>query len=493
MPDESAFLEAIRAAPDTDGPRLVYADWLDEQGDVRGEFIRVQCELAGFVESDERYAELRRRERELLDAHEADWLGVWRGRPGACEFRRGAVVVRAACYGFPDWPELTAPAPPGVLPWQAVLSVNVYPPAPVRCVEALEAAAPFPGLVGLELPADQWLNLWLHRAPDPAFRLIHALRPFGIELTTLPDALDRVLPHLAGLDLSGTSAPVPELVEQLPRLLPAGRLRRLNLSGRRLGPAVARALGELPQLLRLTELDLSGNRLRDSGVQALLEGEHLAGLCRLRLNGNEIGGLGVRALLESDIAGELTGLALGGNYISETTARVLAGTDRLPRLTALEVGEDLDDASLVAFARASILRRLEFLRLEGHQIADGGLEALARSPGLRRLRGLGLRAAAVTDAGVRALAAAPWIAGLESLRLHCERLTGDALAALRDAGLPRLEELDLSGCGYAVNRSAEVLADAPGFPRLRRLRLGYVGDAAVSERLRARFGPVFVE
>src|SRR2546422_761256 len=46
MSDSAPFLRAICAHPDDDGPRLVYADWLDERGDPRGEFIRVQCGLA---------------------------------------------------------------------------------------------------------------------------------------------------------------------------------------------------------------------------------------------------------------------------------------------------------------------------------------------------------------------------------------------------------------------------------------------------------------
>jgi uncharacterized protein (TIGR02996 family) len=54
---QDAFLIAIRAAPDDDAPRLVYADWLEEQGDApSAEFIRVQCEIASIekdVQSDE--------------------------------------------------------------------------------------------------------------------------------------------------------------------------------------------------------------------------------------------------------------------------------------------------------------------------------------------------------------------------------------------------------------------------------------------------------
>lgn len=47
MNDRAAFLAAIREAPDDDAPRLIYADWLDENGEAeRAEFVRVQCELA---------------------------------------------------------------------------------------------------------------------------------------------------------------------------------------------------------------------------------------------------------------------------------------------------------------------------------------------------------------------------------------------------------------------------------------------------------------
>lgn len=41
---QEAFLESILAAPDDDGPRLIYADWLEETGidPERAEFIRLQ-------------------------------------------------------------------------------------------------------------------------------------------------------------------------------------------------------------------------------------------------------------------------------------------------------------------------------------------------------------------------------------------------------------------------------------------------------------------
>ena len=41
MDEEKAFLATLRACPADDTARLVYADWLEERGDCRGEFLRV--------------------------------------------------------------------------------------------------------------------------------------------------------------------------------------------------------------------------------------------------------------------------------------------------------------------------------------------------------------------------------------------------------------------------------------------------------------------
>lgn len=43
---ERDFLLAIHENPDDDAPRLMFADWLSENGqDERAELVRVQCEL----------------------------------------------------------------------------------------------------------------------------------------------------------------------------------------------------------------------------------------------------------------------------------------------------------------------------------------------------------------------------------------------------------------------------------------------------------------
>jgi uncharacterized protein (TIGR02996 family) len=46
MNDNDAFLRAIREDPNDPARRLVYADWLEEQGDPKGEYLRLGCRLA---------------------------------------------------------------------------------------------------------------------------------------------------------------------------------------------------------------------------------------------------------------------------------------------------------------------------------------------------------------------------------------------------------------------------------------------------------------
>lgn len=67
---EAQLLAAIAASPDDDAPRLVYADALSAAGDVRGEFIALQCRLAANSDDDAR-RRLRVRENQLLEAHGA--------------------------------------------------------------------------------------------------------------------------------------------------------------------------------------------------------------------------------------------------------------------------------------------------------------------------------------------------------------------------------------------------------------------------------------
>ncbi|HEY1189440.1 MAG TPA: TIGR02996 domain-containing protein [Gemmata sp.] len=95
MNDEAALLAAILANPGEDTPRLVFADWLDENGHPeRAEFIRVQTELARRPSTERKtpaYRALLVRFRQLVAAHASLWaeaLGVPSTR---AIFRRGFI------------------------------------------------------------------------------------------------------------------------------------------------------------------------------------------------------------------------------------------------------------------------------------------------------------------------------------------------------------------------------------------------------------------
>src|SRR5262249_39834313 len=78
--DLRAALEgALAADPDDRAAHSAYADFLSESGApadrARGEFIAVQLALEGGNLPAARRAELERRERALLEAHQRAWLG----------------------------------------------------------------------------------------------------------------------------------------------------------------------------------------------------------------------------------------------------------------------------------------------------------------------------------------------------------------------------------------------------------------------------------
>jgi uncharacterized protein (TIGR02996 family) len=75
MGDGPELFRAILAAPEADGPRLAYADWLAQRGDPFSDFIRIQCRLAGTGPQDAAYPALRDSEQHLFTRHAVSWLG----------------------------------------------------------------------------------------------------------------------------------------------------------------------------------------------------------------------------------------------------------------------------------------------------------------------------------------------------------------------------------------------------------------------------------
>jgi uncharacterized protein (TIGR02996 family) len=92
MAEEEAFIRSILASPRDDAPRLAFADWLEERGDPRGEFLRILLRLEALSEKEappqmkaklasvREIAGLRQRLRQLRELIPLDWaLRLTRG------------------------------------------------------------------------------------------------------------------------------------------------------------------------------------------------------------------------------------------------------------------------------------------------------------------------------------------------------------------------------------------------------------------------------
>jgi uncharacterized protein (TIGR02996 family) len=85
------LLQAIIENPDDDALRLVFADSLEDHGELeRAEFIRVQIELAKLPNT--RRPELEQREPELLAKNESEWVKPIRHCVVSWTFHRGFIA-----------------------------------------------------------------------------------------------------------------------------------------------------------------------------------------------------------------------------------------------------------------------------------------------------------------------------------------------------------------------------------------------------------------
>src|SRR5262245_14016045 len=90
MSDRAALIGAVLDHPADDTPRLVFADWLEENDQPeRAEFIRVQIELAKLPKAQRDASKPGKRAAALLKKHKAAWQAALGLESYEEQFRRG--------------------------------------------------------------------------------------------------------------------------------------------------------------------------------------------------------------------------------------------------------------------------------------------------------------------------------------------------------------------------------------------------------------------
>lgn len=436
MSDLEALTAAIRDNPDDDTPRLVLADWFDENSQpARGEFVRVQCELARLDPASDRYPELHVRQLQLLAEHERDWLGEWADRLVRWEFRRGMLE------------DVTIQPEPYCRHGEALF--RDHPVGRVAFVDdSGESLEPSAVRDVIAQPHSRWL-----RAIDAA-----GCRP-GEQASAM----------------FGGQIHTNSWLEELARNAALDRLRELSLYG---GTRSGR-----------DDIDLAA-------WQEFCSAEHLHGLTHLDLSNHYDyhGDSHAWAPLIRDLAGakftsELRSLRFEGCYVGAEALGHLTRSRRFVRLQAVTVGSSLTEFSLSRMLPELLDAALPALRELTIPFADDMAE-FADHPGWSRIERLGFVGVGDTrdrEGGSylgnwRAVCRSPHIRPTAFYLDHWGRdmaweVFWDELAGA--AWFPNLSELYLDvhdySCAALFNRPLD------GFPELRALQLS--PDTELVERL----------
>jgi uncharacterized protein (TIGR02996 family) len=376
-----ALEEAILDDPDERASYMAYADHLSEQGDPQGEFVQVQLALENEDLSPDERKRLRQREKALLKAHQAEWVGDWASpKPMPGPEGRG---------------QIDFPATEPFRFERGILSDVIFPELTV------EAARRFV------------------RAPQT--RLVRRLYIGGF-------AYEEDDEYEEGDDLDEDAAEERDPARViLPRWPYFGNLRVFQLgwtSDENYGDFchfqchesadnIEKLIARMP---RLEELYLFAHNVEAGRIFKL----RLPDLRVLQLYHTHRYPLDLLARNES-----LTRL-----------------THLLCHPHALEHGDDpyIRLNHLRAIVRSPHLTSLTHLRLRLTDLGDRGCEEIVRSGLLKRLRMLDLRHGIITDKGASILAACPDLKNLELLDVKGNTLTRKGRAALRAVGIPLIDD-----------------------------------------------------
>lgn len=357
MTDREALLAAIRSSPDDDLPRLVYADWLEENAEAaapmerrsaaeRAAFIRAQIEAARaepFSPACRDAAE--RAERLLTSTHREAWTWELRAQVLDAGFARGFVE-----HATVDAAQLPSVAE-SLFEREPIRSLRVCRPAPSRSEYEVLLKPLFDlprlsqvqslDLQGIELLYDDCMSLG--ESPHLAGISHLSLRGNPIFPPWLRDFLaSNTWPNLTSLDLADITHLGPAIAQSLPAA--EHRLfRRLDLSGIDFRSREMKDTLRSPCLSEVEELHLRWTvDASRPGPLTHLELGYVIPWERLRVldvTGQGIGPEGVREIVRRDHANNVRWLGLARNYIGADGVSILCSDPDL-KLFHLDVRQN---------------------------------------------------------------------------------------------------------------------------------------------------------
>jgi uncharacterized protein (TIGR02996 family) len=361
---------------------MAYADYLQEQGDPRGEFIQVQLALEDESKSAEERKKLQQREKALLKKHQAEWVG--------------------------DWPSLARSGGP-----EGRGQLDFAGPKPVRFLRGILAEATID-----ELTVD------CARAfvRDPCTRFIRRLFVGGF-LYLEAEREEHENEHEEELQADdfpeGTEYPSEHILLRWPHFANV-RIFQFGWTGDDVYDDFCNlqchldgehAYDFVKQMPRLEELYLFAHRVDGSKIAAL----PLPNLRVLQIYHHY--DCGLKKLANNPSLGKVTHLLFHPH--------------------ALEFGEQpyIRLADLRAVVDSPHLKSLTHLRLRLTDFGDKGCQEIVRSGILKRLKILDLRHGCISDKGAKMLADCPDLRHLELLDLSRNELTAEGIDALKAVGI----------------------------------------------------------
>jgi uncharacterized protein (TIGR02996 family) len=317
MSVQAELLAAIRDNPDDDAVRLVYADYLEENGEPeRAEFIRVQVNYDspssyGFCSNV-----LRDRSRELLAEHGRAWAADITGR---------GVYGIQFCRGFVERVSATAHA-------FICHGARWVEKAPIRLAQLRGVAGRGHQLAAcLHLQGISDLRICDSRFGDKDLAPLAACPHLG-RLRSLT-----VCGRMDDLSYVGATSGARVSHRGLRRLaeasfFPSVLILSITSDGTLGSPAVD-ALGASGATLGIRRLTLCNGVIDDRGAVSIANGHSYQNLARLWLPGNRITASGLTALAGAVSLPGLRWLNLSGNLIEAVDVEALAACfERKPKL-----------------------------------------------------------------------------------------------------------------------------------------------------------------